>query len=507
MDKQLDFMNNLIIDMGSTNTLMAYNGVLVVEQPTIVAIDTTSDSVVAVGDEARQALEKSLSGLKLIRPIREGMVADLKATQEMLGKLVEPLGIDRETPLRVILCTPVEMTQKEYDTMQEAVQGLGADEVVFLVSSIAGSVGAGVDINDATGNVIIDIGGGLSEISIIASGKNIVSKTGKVAGEYFTSDIIFFLKNDRSLLIEDDTAEKLKSSMEEMSRAVGDFSVKGRDMITGKPIEVSIRYEELAKWVDTSISRIEDLVDLAVYVASLELSEDIYQKTIYLTGGGAMLHNLGERLQKKVNVPIQLVENPMKNIIIGANILLERGTPLEQYGVKIKEEVEVRDNKKDEAKFDFEVKSFSFDTENNEERTEKDEERADNNETEPKALEEEICDENGNVIEKKLYRGDTMLWRELYQYDDKNNLIKICRYNAKGLLNMKISYKYNEQNDKIEECFYFGEAQFPGYNSQMKNDDEDGGILSEKKFYDEKGNLVKEQHYGIGGKLVKEEKY
>lgn len=296
--------------------------------------------------------------------------------------------------------------------------------------------------------------------------------------------------------------------MEEMSRAVGEFSVQGRNVITGKPIEIGIRYEELAKCVDTSIYQIEGWVDLAVYVASLELSEDIYQKTIYLTGGGAMLHNLGERVQKKVNMPIQLVENPMKNIIIGANMLLESGAPLEQYGVKIKEEeVKARDNEKDEAKFDFEVKSFSFDTENAEERTEKDEEITDNNETEPKALEEEICDENGNVIEKKLYQGDTMLWRELYQYDDKNNLIKICRYNAKGLLNMKISYKYNEQNNKIEECFYFGEAQFPGYNQQVENDDEDGGILSNKKFYDEKGNLVKEQHYGIGGKLVEEEKY
>ena len=322
---------SIAIDLGTANTLIIHNDKVVVDSPSIVAIDKRTDKIIAVGKEASLMQGKTHENIKTVRPLKDGVIADFNASEQMISLLINSIPSLKKkffTPaLKMVICIPSGITEVEMRAVRESAERVNGKEVYLIHEPMAAAIGIGVDIMQPKGNMIVDIGGGTTEIAVIALSGIVCDKSVKVAGDVFTGDIIYYMRTQHNLFIGERTAEKIKitigSASEELESPPDDMSVQGRDLLTGKPKEAMISYREIAKALDKSIIRIEDAIMEALSQTPPELSADIYNTGIYLAGGGALLRGLDKRLSQKTDLPIYVAEDPLQAVVRGTGIALK----------------------------------------------------------------------------------------------------------------------------------------------------------------------------------------
>ena len=327
---------SIAIDLGTANTLIIHNDKVVVDSPSIVAIDKRTDKIIAVGTEASLMQGKTHENIKTVRPLKDGVIADFNASEQMISLLIKSIPSLKKkffTPsLKMVICIPSGITEVEMRAVRESAERVNGKEVYLIHEPMAAAIGIGVDIMQPKGNMIVDIGGGTTEIAVIALSGIVCDKSVKVAGDVFTGDIIYYMRTQHNLFIGERTAEKIKitigSASEELKTPPEDLSVQGRDLLTGKPKETLISYREIAKALDKSIVRIEDSVMETLSQTPPELAADIYNTGIYLAGGGSMLRGLDRRLSKKTDLPVFIAEDPLRAVVRGTGIALKN---IERY--------------------------------------------------------------------------------------------------------------------------------------------------------------------------------
>ena len=327
-----DFWSESIaIDLGTANTLIIHNDKVVVDSPSIVAIDKKTDKIIAVGAEASLMQGKTHENIKTVRPLKDGVIADFNASEQMISLLIKSIpALNKRffTPaLKMVICIPSGITEVEMRAVRESAERVNGKEVYLIHEPMAAAIGIGVDIMQPKGNMIVDIGGGTTEIAVIALSGIVCDKSVKVAGDVFTGDIIYYMRTQHNLFIGERTAEKIKitigSASDELESPPDDISVQGRDLLTGKPKEALISFREIAKALDKSIIRIEDSVMETLSQTPPELAADIYNTGIYLAGGGSMLRGLDKRLSKKTDLPVFIAEDPLRAVVRGTGITLK----------------------------------------------------------------------------------------------------------------------------------------------------------------------------------------
>ena len=327
---------SIAIDLGTANTLIIHNDKVVVDSPSIVAIDKKTEKIIAVGTEASLMQGKTHENIKTVRPLKDGVIADFNASEQMISLLINSIPSLKKrffTPaLKMVICIPSGITEVEMRAVRESAERVNGKEVYLIHEPMAAAIGIGVDIMQPKGNMIVDIGGGTTEIAVIALSGIVCDKSVKVAGDVFTGDIIYYMRTQHNLFIGERTAEKIKitigSASEELESPPDDISVQGRDLLTGKPKEALISYREIAKALDKSIIRIEDSVMETLSQTPPELAADIYNTGIYLAGGGSMLRGLDKRLSKKTDLPVFIAEDPLRAVVRGTGITLKN---IERY--------------------------------------------------------------------------------------------------------------------------------------------------------------------------------
>ncbi|GAA0872406.1 rod shape-determining protein [Gangjinia marincola] len=330
-----DFLTEEIaIDLGTANTLIIHNDKVVVDNPSIVARDRTTGKIIAVGDKASQMQGKTHENIKTIRPLKDGVIADFDASEKMISMFIKEIPALKKklfTPaLRMVICIPSGITEVEMRAVKESAERVNGKEVYLIHEPMAAAIGIGVDIMQPKGNMIVDIGGGTTEIAVIALGGIVCDKSVKIAGDVFTNDIIYYMRTQHNLFVGERTAENIKiqigAATEDLETPPEEMSVQGRDLLTGKPKQVQISYREIAKALDKSILRIEDAVMETLSQTPPELAADIYNTGIYLAGGGSMLRGLDKRLSQKTDLPVYIAEDPLRAVVRGTGITLKNIT-------------------------------------------------------------------------------------------------------------------------------------------------------------------------------------
>ena len=327
-----DFMTEEIaIDLGTANTLIIHNGKVVIDSPSIVALDRNTNTIIATGQEARLMQGKTHANIKIIRPLKDGVIADFEASEKMITDFVKKIPSIKNKwfppSLRMVICIPSGITEVEKRAVKESAIHMNGKDIYLIYEPMAAAIGIGLDIKEPKGNMIIDIGGGTTEIAVIALGGIVCDKSVKVAGDVFTNDISYHLRTQHNLYVGEHTAEKIKiqvgAATEDLDNPPEDMYVQGRDLLSGKPKQIQISYREVAKALDKSILRIEDAVMETLSETPPELSADIYKTGIYLAGGGSMLRGLDKRLSRKTDLPVYLAEDPLKAVVRGTGIALK----------------------------------------------------------------------------------------------------------------------------------------------------------------------------------------
>ena len=327
-----DFLTEEIaIDLGTANTLIIHNDKVVVDAPSIVARDRTTRKIIAVGTEANLMQGKTHKNIETVRPLKDGVIADFDASEQMINMFIKDIPALKKkwiTPsLRMVICIPSGITAVEMRAVKESAERVNGKEVYLIHEPMAAAIGIGVDIMQPKGNMIVDIGGGTTEIAVIALGGIVCDKSVKIAGDVFTNDIIYYMRTQHNLYVGERTAENIKiqigAATEDLDLPPEDLPVQGRDLLTGKPKQVQTSYREIAKALDKSILRIEDAVMETLSKTPPELAADIYNTGIYLAGGGSMLRGLDKRLSRKTDLPVYVAEDPLRAVVRGTGIALK----------------------------------------------------------------------------------------------------------------------------------------------------------------------------------------
>ncbi len=332
-----DFMTeDIAIDLGTANTLIIHDGKVIVDAPSIVARDRNSGKIIATGQKASLMQGKTHENIKTIRPLKDGVIADFEASEQMIKEFIKNIPSIKKkffTPsLRMVICIPSGITEVEKRAVIDSAEHMNAKEIYLIHEPMAAAIGIGIDIMEPKGNMIIDIGGGTTEIAVIALGGIVCDKSVKVAGDVFTADIAYYMRTQHNLYIGERTAEKIKiqigAATEDLETPPEDMLVQGRDLLSGKPKQVQVSFREISKALDKSILRIEDAVMETLSRTPPELAADIYNTGIYLAGGGSMLRGLDKRLSRKTDLPVYVAEDPLRAVVRGTGIALK---DLEKY--------------------------------------------------------------------------------------------------------------------------------------------------------------------------------
>lgn len=318
------------IDLGTANTIIIYNDKVVVDEPSIVAIERNTGRVIAVGKKAMMMHGKTHENIKTIRPLRDGVIADFQSAEFMIREMIKMINVPRSIfppQLKMVICIPSGITEVEERAVKDSAEQAGAKEVRLIHEPMAAAIGIGIDVMEPTGNMIIDIGGGTSEIAVIALGGIVNNKSIRTAGDDFNMDILDYMRRQHNISIGERTAERIKievgAAMVDIENPPEDYAVHGRDMLTGIPKEIMVNHAEIAQCLDKSISKIETAVLHALEMTPPELSADIFRTGIYLAGGGSMLRGLDKRLHLKTKLPIHVAEDPLRAVARGTGIALK----------------------------------------------------------------------------------------------------------------------------------------------------------------------------------------
>lgn len=323
------FKQELAIDLGTANTLIIQDGEIVVDEPSIVAIDRRTGQTIAVGTRAMQMHEKTHENIKTIRPLKDGVIADFQAAESMIEGLINMIGDRRRffTHLKMVICIPSGITEVEKRAVFDSADHVDSKETYLIHEPMAAALGIGLDVEEPEGNLIVDIGGGTTEIAVIALSGIVCDQSIRTAGDELSLDIMNYMKRAHNILIGERTAELLKikvgSALEHLDDPPEDFSVNGRDLMTGIPRQITVSYTEIASALDESISKIEEAILKALESTPPELASDIYRRGLYLTGGGALLRGLDQRIAAKTKLQVQVAPEPLRAVVKGTGIALK----------------------------------------------------------------------------------------------------------------------------------------------------------------------------------------
>jgi len=335
MSKILDFFlglfsNDLAIDLGTANTCVYVKGQgIVLREPSVVAVKKDArgnHKVLAVGNEAKRMLGRTPGNIVAIRPMKDGVIADFEITEEMLRHFITKVHNSR--PLvrpRIIICVPTGITQVEKRAVKESAQSAGAREVYLIEEPMAAAIGANLPIEDPTSNMVVDIGGGTTEVAVISLSGVVYSKSVRVGGDKMDEAIMTHVKRKYNMLIGESSAEEIKikiGSAYPLEQEM-EMEVKGRDLVSGIPQNITITSEEIRKAISEQVDSIVQAVRIALEQTPPELAADIVDRGIVLTGGGAMLRNLDKLLREETFLPITVVDNPLDTVVLGSGKALD----------------------------------------------------------------------------------------------------------------------------------------------------------------------------------------
>jgi len=324
------FTRDIAIDLGTANTIIICDDKIVVDAPSVVAIDIRTEKVLAVGEKAQLMYEKSPDTIKSIRPLADGVISDFKAAEEMIRGMIKLINIKNSwfsPPLRIVICVPSGATEVERRAVRDSSERAGGREVYLIDEPMAAAVGIGVDVEAPEGQMIVDIGGGTTEVAVISLG-GIVTKTSiRTAGDVFTHDIIDYMRRQHNVHVGERTAEQIKinagSVITELDNPPQDMKVYGKNVITSLPQIVDISYKEIAHCLDKSIAKVEETVHRTLENTPPELYTDIIRNGINLTGGGALMRGLDKRLTDKMEIKFNVAEDPLRAVARGTGVALK----------------------------------------------------------------------------------------------------------------------------------------------------------------------------------------
>ncbi len=323
-------MQELAIDLGTANTLIIYNGKVVVDEPSIIALELQTGKVKAIGTEAKKMDGRVNPNIKTIRPLKDGVIADFKATELMLRGLIKKVRTTStmfSPSLRMVICIPSGSTNVEIRAVRDSAEHAGARDVYMIFEPMAAALGAGLDVEAPEGNMVIDIGGGTSEIACISLGGIVCSESINVAGDVFTADIQNYVRQQHNIRIGERTAEDIKhaigAALSELDEEPEDFVLTGPNMLTALPQTVTLSYTEIAYALDKSLMKLDAALMTVLETMPPELYSDIVKNGIYLAGGGALIKGLDKRLSNKCGLPVHIAEDPLRAIARGTSIAMK----------------------------------------------------------------------------------------------------------------------------------------------------------------------------------------
>ena len=320
----------LAIDLGTANTVIFMNDEIVVDEPSIVAIDKTTGKPIAYGKKAKMMHERVHPGLKTVRPLRDGVIADFDAAEMMIRGFIRMINKRRTlfTPnLKMVVCIPSGSTEVEIRAVRDSSEHAGGRDVYLIFEPMAAALGIGLDVEAPHGNMVVDIGGGTTEIAVISLGGIVAQESIRVAGDVFTSEIQQYLRQQHNIKIGEITAEDIKlhigSAIQDLENPPEPYTVKGPNIMTGHPVDATITTQEIAHCLDKQLARIEHAILQVLERTPPELYEDIVNNGVFLTGGGALLRGLDKRLEDKMNIPFHVSEDPLRAVARGTCIALK----------------------------------------------------------------------------------------------------------------------------------------------------------------------------------------
>jgi rod shape-determining protein MreB len=320
----------IAIDLGTANTNIIANDKLVVDEPSIVAIDRTTGKLIAIGEKARQMHGRTHENIRVIRPLRDGVIADFNAAELMIRgmiKMINPGPRFFSPSLRMVVCIPSGSTEVEIRAVRDSSEHAGGRDVYLIYEPMAAAIGIGLDVEAPEGCMVVDIGGGTTEIAVIALGGIVCNKSIRVAGDGFTADIQAYMRHQHNIKIGEKTAEDIKiavgAALPDIDNPPADFVVRGPNLMTSLPIEIPVSYQEIAYCLDKSLTKVEAAVLQVLEQTPPELYADIVMKGVFLAGGGALLKGLDKRLTDKINIPFRVAEDPLHAVVRGTGVALK----------------------------------------------------------------------------------------------------------------------------------------------------------------------------------------
>ncbi len=321
----------LAIDLGTANTVIFQNDNVVLDEPSIVAIDQHTGKPIAYGHKARLMHERTHPNIKTIRPLKDGVIADFNAAEQMIRGFVKMINNKRSlfTPsLRMVVCIPSGSTEVEIRAVRDSSEHAGGRDVYIIYEPMAAALGIGLDVEAPTGHMVVDIGGGTTEIAVISLGGIVCSESIRVAGDVFTSEIQQYMRQQHNIKIGEITAELIKinagCALTDLEDSPDSYLVKGPNLMTAHPVEVSVTPQEIAHCLDKSIAKIEAAVLSVLEQTPPELYSDIVDRGIFLSGGGALIRGLDQRLQEKINIPFHIADDPLRAVARGTSMALKK---------------------------------------------------------------------------------------------------------------------------------------------------------------------------------------
>lgn len=321
------FAKDIGIDLGTANVLIHVKGKgIVLNEPSVVAIDKNTKKVLAVGEEARQMVGRTPGNIVAIRPLKDGVIADFDITEAMLKYFINSLNVKGFlSKPRILICCPTNITSVEQKAIREAAEKSGGKKIYLEEEPKVAAIGAGMDIFQPSGNMVVDIGGGTTDVAVLSMGDIVTSESIKIAGDIFDNDILQYIKKEYKLLIGERTAENIKITIGTVfpDGRKEEMDIRGRDMVTGLPRTITIHSEEIEKALRESVSVIVQAAKNVLEKTPPELSADIIDRGVIITGGGALLHGMDHLLMEELKVPVLVAEAPMDCVAIGTGIMLD----------------------------------------------------------------------------------------------------------------------------------------------------------------------------------------
>jgi rod shape-determining protein MreB len=325
---------DMAVDLGTANTLVYVRGKgIVLDEPSVVAINVKDGRPLAVGLEAKRMIGRTPGHIQAIRPLKDGVIADFDICEKMLRYFIQRVHQRRWAKPRMVICVPSGITGVEQRAVQEAAEYAGARKPAFIIEEpMAAAIGAGLPVHEPTGNMVVDIGGGTTEVAVISLGGIVASESIRIGGDELDEAIINFVKKEYSLALGERTAEEIKMALASAYPLEEELyaEIRGRDLVTGLPKTIVVSTQEIRESIEEPVSAIVDAVKVTLDKTPPELAADIMEKGIVITGGGALLHGLDNRLASETGMPIRVANNPLTSVVVGSGQCLEEFDALKQ---------------------------------------------------------------------------------------------------------------------------------------------------------------------------------